>query len=243
MGIGNIGLRELLMEPVQRIPRYTLLWWTMAKCHAPMSPIRAKLLQAVQIASRIASCEPDPQTIRATVMYCMQRHVEDFPVSGCTLTELMQDDLFSRKRNYIDSLDVEDYPSDHHLPSPGSSRLSRPASTFSTLSTSTPSLASVGSTVSSTMPTSPGGPPLALQCTLFLLDDKLLIVKRQSSSISGRKVTGLDNVGKLVKSGGGVAVMDKGIKKDKLVYKGAVDILDVIASDVGNGGEFRMRLG
>lgn len=25
-GIGNIGLRELLMEPVQRVPRYTLLW-------------------------------------------------------------------------------------------------------------------------------------------------------------------------------------------------------------------------
>jgi hypothetical protein len=25
-GIGNIGIRELLMEPVQRIPRYTLLW-------------------------------------------------------------------------------------------------------------------------------------------------------------------------------------------------------------------------
>ena len=50
-------------------------------------------------------------------------------------------------------------------------------------------------------------------------------------------MTGLDNVAKLVKSGGGVAVMDKGIKKDKLVFKGAVDILDVIASDVGNGGE------
>lgn len=80
MGIGNIGLRELLMEPVQRIPRYTLLWQTMAKCHPPMSPIRSKLQQAVQIASRIAACEPDAQTIRATVMYCMQRHVEDFPV-------------------------------------------------------------------------------------------------------------------------------------------------------------------
>jgi hypothetical protein len=25
-GMGNIGLRELLMEPVQRIPRYTLLF-------------------------------------------------------------------------------------------------------------------------------------------------------------------------------------------------------------------------
>lgn len=25
-GLGGSGLRELLMEPVQRIPRYTLLW-------------------------------------------------------------------------------------------------------------------------------------------------------------------------------------------------------------------------
>lgn len=88
------------------------------------------------------------------------------------------------------------------------------------------------------MPTSPGGhiQPSALHCTLFLLDDKLIIVKRQTSSISGRKVTGLDNVAKLVKTGGGVAVMDKGIRKDKLVFKGAIDILDVIAAETGNGG-------
>lgn len=79
--------------------------------------------------------------------------------------------------------------------------------------------------------------PSTLHCTLFLLDDKLIIVKRQTSGISGRRVTGLDNVAKLVKSGGGIAVMDKGIKKDKLVYKGAVDILDLIAADMGNGGE------
>jgi hypothetical protein len=86
---------------------------------------------------------------------------------------------------------------------------------------------------------SPGGhvAPSTLHCTLFLLDDKLIIVKRQTSGISGRRVTGLDNVAKLVKSGGGIAVMDKGIKKDKLVYKGAVDILDLIAADMGNGGE------
>jgi hypothetical protein len=73
---------------------------------------------------------------------------------------------------------------------------------------------------------------------LFLLDDKLLIVKRQSASVSGRKTTGLDDVAKLVKTGGGISIMEKGgTKKDKLVYRGSVDVLDVIASDVGNGGE------
>lgn len=77
-----------------------------------------------------------------------------------------------------------------------------------------------------------------LHCSLFLFNDKLIIVKRQSAAISGRKVTGLDDVARLVKSGGGVAVMDKGgAKKDKLSYRGIVDILDVIASDVGNGGK------
>lgn len=76
-----------------------------------------------------------------------------------------------------------------------------------------------------------------LHCTLFLFDDKLMIVKRQSSTISGRKVTGLDDMQKLVKSGGGVAVMDKaGAKKDKLSFRGTVDILDIIATDIGNGG-------
>jgi hypothetical protein len=43
---------------------------------------------------------------------------------------------------------------------------------------------------------------------------------------------------RLIKSGGGVAVMDKsGNKKDKLSFRGTVDILDVIATDVGGGGK------
>lgn len=76
-----------------------------------------------------------------------------------------------------------------------------------------------------------------LHCTLFLFDDKLMIVKRQSSTVSGRKVTGLDDMQKLIKTGGGVAVMDKaGAKKDKLSFRGTVDILDIMATDVGNGG-------
>lgn len=47
----------------------------------PMAPQRSKLTEAVDIASRIAKCEPDAQIVRATVMYCLQRNVEDFPVS------------------------------------------------------------------------------------------------------------------------------------------------------------------
>lgn len=53
----------------------------MISCMPPLSDQRAKLLEAVEIASRIAKCEPDPQTIRATVMYCLERNVEGFPVS------------------------------------------------------------------------------------------------------------------------------------------------------------------
>ena len=96
-GIGNIGLRELLMEPVQRIPRYTLLWnsamlscrlgslvltrnQAMTKYMSPLSQQRVKLHQAVEIASRIAKCEPDSQTVRATVLYCLERNVDGFPV-------------------------------------------------------------------------------------------------------------------------------------------------------------------
>lgn len=66
----------------------------------------------------------------------------------------------------------------------------------------------------------------------------MLVVKRQAGAISGRAVTGLDDVQKLVKTGGGVAVLDKsGARRDKLSFRGSVDIQDVIATDVGNGGE------
>ena len=65
-----------------------------------------------------------------------------------------------------------------------------------------------------------------------------MIVKRQGTTISGRKVTGLDDVPGLVRSGGGVAVKEKaGAKKDKLSFRGIVNITDIIAVDVGNGGE------
>ncbi|KAK4685638.1 hypothetical protein P7C73_g4506, partial [Tremellales sp. Uapishka_1] len=239
-GIGNIGLRELLMEPVQRIPRYTLLWQTMVKSMYPLSPQRAKLLESIDIASRIAKCEADAQTVRATVMYCLERNVDGFPA-----------DLFSNNRDYIDSIDCEDLPAEYGSSSNGpasppsarplSYATSRPISmSSSSTSNSTPSLSSFGSASQSQLPNSPnkdtGAAVGSLHCTLFLFDDKLMIAKRQSSSVCGRKVTGLDDVAKLVKTGGGVAVMDKnGSRRDKLSFKGLVNVLEVIATDVGNG--------
>jgi hypothetical protein len=50
------------------------------ECMPQHLPQRMKLLEATQIAARIAKCEPDANTIRATVMYCLERNVEGFPV-------------------------------------------------------------------------------------------------------------------------------------------------------------------
>lgn len=81
-------------------------------------------------------------------------------------------------------------------------------------------------------------PPPPLHTTLFLFDDKLMITKRQAST-SGRKVTGLDDVQGLVKSGGGVAIKEKdGSKRAKLGFRGVVDIMDIMVADLGNGGRF-----
>jgi len=177
----------------------------MLKCYPPHSIQRSQLAEAIAIASKIAKCEPNEQTIRATVMYCLERNVEGFPAN-----------LFSNNRSFIDSIDVDEAD-----PRPNHASTSASLSSISTASSSATSSAS------------------NLHCSLFLFDDKLMVVKRQSASISGRRVTGLDDMEKLIKSGGGVAVIDKsGSKKDKLSFRGTVDILDVIATDVGGGGEF-----
>ena len=88
---------------------------------------------------------------------------------------------------------------------------------------------------------SPSGPQRinALHCTLILFDDKLVIVKRAGATVNGRKITGLDSIDKMMKAGGGLnglAHSGTTLSKDKLEFRGVVDILDVIATDVGNSG-------
>lgn len=178
------------MDPVQRIPRYTLLFRTMIKFMAPHDPQRAKLIEADEIASKIAQAETDEQTKRAAIMYCLGATVEAFPPA-----------LISHSRKFIDCIDVEDVISD----------------------TSGPSSASTN------------GQALGnLHCTLFLFDDKLVIVKRPGNGEKGgRALSGLNDLDKLAKSGG----LPMGLKKSGMVCKGVVDVTDVVVTDVGGAGE------
>jgi hypothetical protein len=93
----RIGLRELLMEPVQRIPRYTLLFRTMMKHMSPEDPQKALLAEAVDVASKIAHAEMDENTKRAAAIHCLVATVDNFPPS-----------LYSNNRRFIDCIDVED---------------------------------------------------------------------------------------------------------------------------------------
>jgi len=75
--------------------------------------------------------------------------------------------------------------------------------------------------------------PGTLHSTLFLFDDKLMIVKRPSSAVSGKVLTGLDQVDKAAKSGS----LPVGLKKNGLVFKGVVDLTDFAATDNGGPGK------
>jgi len=176
------------MEPVQRIPRYTLLFRTMLKHMAPGDPQRAKLVEADEIASKIALAEADEQTKRAAVFYCLTATIEGFPP-----------DLFSNSRRFIDCIDVEDILVDPGIPS-----------------------------------TSAAGSATSLHCTLFLFDDKLVIVKRPGNGEKGgRTLTGLDELDKVTKAGG----IPAGKKKSGMTCKGVVDVTDIVATDVGGAGK------
>ncbi|KAJ7765035.1 hypothetical protein DFH07DRAFT_811208 [Mycena maculata] len=190
----RVGLRELLINPVQRIPQYTIIFQRMIKHMALDDPQRAKLVEADELASKIALAEPDEETKRAAIFYCLSATIDGFPP-----------DLFSNSRRFIDCIDVEDIVSD----------------------APTSSAASVNS--------SSGG---SLHCTLFLFDDKLLIVKRPGNGEKGgRTLSGLDELDKLTKAGG----RPSGKKKSGMTCKGVVDVTEVVATDIG-GADINLYL-
>ncbi|KAI0251333.1 hypothetical protein BJV78DRAFT_1275422 [Lactifluus subvellereus] len=190
----RIGLRELLMDPVQRIPRYTLMLRTMTKRMPAGDPQRAKLTEAMEIASKIALAEIDEETRRASVMFCLRTTIDGFPPG-----------LISHSRCLVDCIDVED-----------------------TFIEGLPST-SAGSGSSTLEP---------LHCTLFLFDDKLMIVKRPGNGEkSGQVLAGLDQLEKIAKGSG----VPSGLKKNGMSCKGVVDLTDVVATDVG-GADFHLYL-
>lgn len=87
-------------------------------------------------------------------------------------------------------------------------------------------------------PISSSGPAgaVTLNCTLFLFDDKLVIVKRPGEK-SGRSLAGLDQLDKIVKGG----LLSSSMRKSGLTCKGVVDITDVVATDVGGPGVYHIN--
>jgi hypothetical protein len=73
----------------------------MIKHMAPDDPQRKRLIQAEEIASKIALAEADEQTKQAAIWYCLSATVDGFPPG-----------LISNSRRYIDCIDVEDVVSD-----------------------------------------------------------------------------------------------------------------------------------
>ncbi|KAH9943155.1 uncharacterized protein BXZ73DRAFT_40576 [Epithele typhae] len=188
----KFGLVELLAEPWQRIPRYTLMFNTMLKHMAMNHPQRSQLEEAIQHASDIAKAETDPQMKRMGIMHCLATSIENFPM-----------DLVSSSRHFIDCIDVQDVVApDPHAP------------------------------VSSNGPTG----ALTLHCSLFLFNDKLMIVKRPADK-SGKALSGLDQLDKVVKGG----ALPSSMRKSGLVCKGVLDITDVAATEVG-GADFHLFL-
>ncbi|CAE6396665.1 unnamed protein product [Rhizoctonia solani] len=222
----RVGLRELLMEPVQRIPRYTLLFRTMIK-HMPTSnPQRVLLMEADAVASQIALAETDDPTRRAAVMHCLERSVENFPPG-----------LISSTRVLVDCIDVADVLGDSFGRGGGSTRGGH-------------------GTHGRGARQGGGGALDTLQATLFLFDDKLMICKRNpSSSAPGRILAGLDETEKVAKVGLGLglgfrkALGGSSVSKPGgivgggwgLSCRGVIDVGDVVATDVG-GVDLHMYL-
>lgn len=73
----------------------------MTRYMAMSDPQRAKLIEADGVASKIALCETDEQTKRASVMFCLSNAIDGFPPK-----------LISSNRNFLDCIDVEDHECD-----------------------------------------------------------------------------------------------------------------------------------
>lgn len=192
------------MEPVQRIPRYTLLFRTMVKLMAENDPQREKLVEANEIASHIATADTDEHTKLAAIMISLRTSIEGFPPA-----------LISSSRRFVDCIDVVD----NNVDAVGSGAFGNSLAASTSSSGSSP-----------------------LHCTLFLFDDKLMIVKRPSADKSGRALAGLDDVEKLATSGIGSRGRNlASMKRGGMVCKGVLDITDVNATDV-SGTEMHLFL-
>ncbi|EPQ30883.1 uncharacterized protein PFL1_01780 [Pseudozyma flocculosa PF-1] len=221
VGLGNVGIRDLLMEPVQRIPRYKLLLDGIIKHMGPRDPQRGRLEDAVVLASRIASCEADDKTKRAAVLWSFSRNVDDFPAG-----------LISVHRQFLDCVDVDDFPLEALAAMGGA-----------TSSTGTPAApaAAGGKTIHCTLflfddrlaiakrasSSICGRKAVGLDDLNRLADQMKTFTERSSGSGGGS-------------GGGGASALLGTSRKGDLSFRGVVDILDLEALDLG-GSDFQLN--
>ncbi|KAG0140919.1 hypothetical protein CROQUDRAFT_324709 [Cronartium quercuum f. sp. fusiforme G11] len=96
-GLGRVGLRELLMEPVQRVTRYILIFEQILRKMSSSEPARTGLLEAITTCNRLAICELEDVHIRAATLWGLSRAIEHFPAI-----------LVKPGRYLLDALDVLD---------------------------------------------------------------------------------------------------------------------------------------
>jgi len=95
--LGNVGLRELMMEPLQRIPRYQLLIGHLLKHMPPNSMQTQRLQDASAAATIIASRRATEGERLAAVLWSCQRKIDRFPP-----------ELVSPHRELLGSIDVDE---------------------------------------------------------------------------------------------------------------------------------------
>ena len=95
--LGNVGLRELMVEPMQRIPRYQLLIANMLKHMPPACPQAQRLRDASESATHIASRRATNSERAAAVLWSCQRAIERFPI-----------ELLGTQRTLLGCIDVDE---------------------------------------------------------------------------------------------------------------------------------------
>lgn len=95
--LGNVGLRELMMEPLQRIPRYQLLIGHLLKHMPPQSLQTQRLQDASAAATIIASRRATDGERLAAVLWSCQRTIDRFPP-----------ELVTPHRELLGSIDVDE---------------------------------------------------------------------------------------------------------------------------------------
>lgn len=206
-GMGRVGLRELLMEPVQRVTRYILIFEQILKKMSSGDPSRSGLLDSITTCNRLAICELDDHLIKAATMWGLSRSIEHFPAI-----------LVKPGRHFIDSIDVLDVFAD---------------ATTSTVLHCTLFLFNDTIVIAKKPANSLSGRILAGLDDL----DRLTVAMKKSKAPSSLNSVVSGGTDFLAKSFSNHHGTPSKLRKGSMRFKGLIDVHDVIASnEIGGGG-------